>query len=148
MSISYYQCDNCQRGYADCYGEFCECGAGFCSEKCADYQPYGDDEKSCASCRGEVFTDTNLLNTLLKHYNLTRNDVEKMAELHHDKNHEWGMGWEDSDLPHPGFGGSTNIYGSYVSQCEKCGMYGYEFRSLTAQPGKYEGQPCSGKKIR
>jgi len=64
-----------------------------------------------------------------------------------NKGHEWGMGWEESDRPHPGFGGSMDIYGCYVDQCEKCGMYGYEFRSCTATPGKYEGQPC-GEMIR
>lgn len=47
--------------------------------------------------------------------------------------HVWGMGWEDSDRPHPGFG----TYGGYVGQCEKCGMYNYEF----------EKQLC-GEKIR
>lgn len=52
--------------------------------------------------------------------------------------HIWGLGWEDSDKPHPGFGGSQNIYGGYVGQCEKCGMYSHEFDNKT---------PC-GKKIR
>jgi hypothetical protein len=62
--------------------------------------------------------------------------------------HEWDIGWEETDKPHPGFGGSTNIYGCYVNQCRKCGMYSYEFRSLAANPGKYEGQACQGIKIR
>lgn len=48
--------------------------------------------------------------------------------------HVWGMGWEDSDMPHPGFGGSQDIYGGYVDQCEKCGMYGYEFKSQQCGP--------------
>jgi hypothetical protein len=56
-------------------------------------------------------------------------------------NHIWGMGWEDSDMPHPGFGGSLNIYGGYVDQCETCGMYIYEFM----EGGKYENKPCSEK---
>lgn len=43
--------------------------------------------------------------------------------------HIWGEGWEDSDHPHPGFGGSQNIYGGYVAQCMKCGLYGYEFKN-------------------
>lgn len=71
-----------------------------------------------------------------------------MSDEYSDMGHQWGMGWEDSDKPHPGFGGSTNIYGAYVSQCEKCGMYFYEFcGSSDAHPGKYERQPC-GKMIR
>jgi hypothetical protein len=61
--------------------------------------------------------------------------------------HIWDAGWEESDTPHPGFGGSTNIYGGYVAQCAKCGMYGYEFHGSAADPGKYELQPC-GDKIR
>jgi hypothetical protein len=62
--------------------------------------------------------------------------------------HEWDVGWEESDKPHPGFGGSTNIYGSYVTTCNKCGMYIYEFMGPSDDyPGKYEGQPC-GRKIR
>lgn len=61
--------------------------------------------------------------------------------------HDWQMGWEDSDTPHSGMGGTTNIYGGYVGQCGKCGMYAYEFVSGTANPGKYELQLC-GSKIR
>lgn len=51
--------------------------------------------------------------------------------------HLWGMGWEESDKPHPGFGGTTDVYGGYVGQCEKCGLYNYE----------YKNQPC-GDKVR
>jgi len=42
--------------------------------------------------------------------------------------HIWDMGWEDSETPHPGFGGSQNIYGGYVDQCIKCGMFGHEYK--------------------
>jgi hypothetical protein len=56
--------------------------------------------------------------------------------------HKWGVGWEESDFPHPGFGGATGISGGYVDQCEKCGMYGYEF---SATFGKHKGQKCSDK---
>lgn len=61
--------------------------------------------------------------------------------------HAWTMGWEDTESSHPGFGGTTEIYGAYVAQCAKCGMYGYEFQSCTETPGKYESQICD-KKIR
>jgi|WetSurMetagenome_2_1015567.scaffolds.fasta_scaffold979346_2 hypothetical protein len=27
-----------------------------------------------------------------------------------DLGHIWGMGWIDTEKPHPGFGGSTNIW--------------------------------------
>ena len=41
--------------------------------------------------------------------------------------HEWDMGWRDSNKPHPGFGGSQNIYGGYTSQCKCCGIYIEDF---------------------
>jgi len=41
--------------------------------------------------------------------------------------HDWGVGWRDSETPHPGFGGSQNIYGGYTSQCERCGIYIEDF---------------------
>lgn len=63
-------------------------------------------------------------------------DIDDSFGLDH-LGHDWGMGWEDSDKPHPGFGGTIDIYGCYVDQCQKCGMYGYEFKE----------QPC-GEKIR
>ena len=37
--------------------------------------------------------------------------------------HNWEAVWVDTDKPHPGFGGSGNIYGYYASQCSKCGVY-------------------------
>lgn len=45
-------------------------------------------------------------------------------------NHIWIEGWIDSDFPHPGFGGTQNIYGGYTAQCEKCGMYIHEYDNL------------------
>lgn len=52
-----------------------------------------------------------------------------IPDLEEDKyGHVWDMGWEDSENPHPGFGGSQDIYGGYVSQCAKCGMYFHEFK--------------------
>lgn len=49
--------------------------------------------------------------------------------------HCWDMGWEESDKPHPGFGGSYDIYGGYVAQCIKCGLYIHELKE----------QPCDRK---
>ncbi len=61
--------------------------------------------------------------------------------------HIWGMGWVDCDKPHPGFGGSQNIYGCYVGQCEKCGMFGYEFTESLNKDG-ISVLPFCGEKIR
>lgn len=66
-----------------------------------------------------------------------------LGEEEDEYGHAWGMGWEESDKPHPGFG----TYGGYVSQCYKCGIYAYEFCGGTGNPGKYEFQRCD-KKIR
>lgn len=52
--------------------------------------------------------------------------------------HDWIIGWQESDKPHPGFGGSQNIFGCYANQCSICGMYLHEFDSK----GKYAGQAC------
>lgn len=134
----YRNCDACGKQYSVCswYAARCECGALFCSKECASK----DDKETCKLCRLEIVRDNDLLAFLLKHYGLNREQAE---ELYRDKGHVWGTGWEDSDKLHPGF----NVYGGYVDQCEKCGMYGYEYNSGTATPGKYEGQPC-GDKIR
>jgi hypothetical protein len=62
--------------------------------------------------------------------------------------HVWTLGWEESENPHPGFGGSTDIFGGYVGQCGRCGMYQYEHMGPSKEyPGKYEGQHC-GKIVR
>jgi len=54
--------------------------------------------------------------------------------LSEENGHEFVLGWEESDRPHPGFGGSTNIYGGYCEQCQKCGMYGYEYEDQKCGP--------------
>lgn len=57
--------------------------------------------------------------------------------------HAWGEGWQESETPHPGFGGTINIFGAYVGQCYKCGMYDYECYGLNEDnPGKYQKQLC------
>ena len=68
----------------------------------------------------------------------------KLKVLQNKASHRWELGWEESEKPHPGFGGSMDIYGGYVDQCEVCGMFFYEFLGPNA---KYEFQKC-GEKIR
>ena len=47
-----------------------------------------------------------------------------MNDLQEDKfGHIWDLIWEESEKLHPGFG----TYGGYAGQCNKCGMYNYEF---------------------
>lgn len=57
--------------------------------------------------------------------------------------HAWGLGWEESDKIHPGFG----TYGGYAQQCFKCGMYSHEYFKINENPVEYENQKC-GLKIR
>lgn len=44
-------------------------------------------------------------------------------------NHAWGIGWQETDKLHPGFG--TN--GAYADQCYRCGIYGHEFAKNPTQ---------------
>jgi hypothetical protein len=53
--------------------------------------------------------------------------------------HQWDMGWEDSEKPHPGFGGTQDIYGGYVSICAKCGLKGYNFKNQVCGEGNEKG---------
>jgi hypothetical protein len=106
MGVDYYECDHCGYGFRDDseYAAWCECGAHFHSVDCGKLGNYqvieGADENdpryddwingdhridpdkdiSCVICRKEVFTDTGLLNALMKHYKLTRKQVEKIAK--------------------------------------------------------------------
>lgn len=75
-------------------------------------------------------------------------DVDENGNIIPDEfGHCWTLGWEETEKPHPGFGGTMDLYGCHVGQCDNCGMYNYEFQSLSSVPGKYEGQRC-GEKIR
>ena len=78
-------------------------------------------------------------------------NVKKLDGIEEDEHgHAWVLDWQDNEKPHPGFGGSTNIYGGYVDQCAKCGMYGYEFLPGTLAPPEkqiHKFQKC-GVKIR
>jgi tRNA(His) guanylyltransferase len=43
--------------------------------------------------------------------------------------HIWGYGWVDTSKPHPGVGGTQDICGYHTDQCEKCGLYGFEYKN-------------------
>ena len=69
------------------------------------------------------FNDSDLVET-----NSLDNSKEGLDE--DSLGHLWGMGWMESETPHPGFGGTTNIYGGYASQCARCNIYGYDDLAL------------------
>lgn len=96
MGVDYYQCQSCDRGYRDDsdYATYCDCGANFCNKKCGkvtnlkeqddyteadhesgDYRIDKTLSTTCVLCRKEQVTDYILLNALLKHYTLTREQV-------------------------------------------------------------------------
>lgn len=50
--------------------------------------------------------------------------------------HDWQMDWVDSDRPHPGFGGTRNIYGGYTSRCANCGELIDNMNMITQCKGK------------
>ena len=84
MGVEYYTCAICGYNFPDC-GEYVwcnDCGNRFCLDDCAGLQPVEDDENSdhtnCVICRKEAANDYILLETLLRHYNLNREDVLKI----------------------------------------------------------------------
>ena len=87
MGIDYYVCDVCGETFPDC-GEYytCECGRLYCSEECAtsdEVEDYPDDVdgdynfESCKYCRGEAFTDIDILNYMLKKHKTNREKIIK-----------------------------------------------------------------------
>jgi hypothetical protein len=96
MSIDFYSCARCGDSFPDC-GDYChcdECGNVFCSYECAELdaveldeaapedesetEEYRYEPMNCCICRKEVANDYILLETLLRHYKITREDVLKM----------------------------------------------------------------------
>lgn len=89
MGADYYTCQNCNVGYRDDdnYCCYCECGGNFCTKNCGKLENYNhkyDDDSyridknnpiTCVLCRKEKYTDYILLQSIYKHYNLTKEDV-------------------------------------------------------------------------
>jgi hypothetical protein len=95
MGVDFFPCDYCGEAICDCGSyEKCECGRRWCDDKCAKgdgYLSYSDDdeidEPSCKYCRREEAEDSELLDYLLRHYNLSRDKVledwrNEQAELY------------------------------------------------------------------
>lgn len=95
MGVDYLQCASCSFGFRDDsdYCAYCECGNSFCSVNCGDLSNYGEynDERqthriddnvdiTCVICRNESFTDYTLLEAVLKHFNITREQAIKIWE--------------------------------------------------------------------
>lgn len=137
MGVDFYTCANCKDTFPDCGSYFrCECGEVFCSTKCGqrdDGEPEDEtieDWEECITCMFCRFENVPDEPEEDDDVGGEVGDMNKEDEF----GHLWGMGWEDSDKPHPGFGGTTDIFGGYVDQCEKCGMYSHEFKNQFCGP--------------
>jgi hypothetical protein len=87
MGVDYYTCQNCERNFPDCSYHFtCSgCEVMFCSDECGgraveekSERGKWDDLTSCVLCRMETATSDGLLNFLLKHFNLTRDQAMEL----------------------------------------------------------------------
>ena len=85
MGVDFYTCAICEYNFPDC-GDYVtceECYNHFCSDECASLKPiqtsdeeeFNEDLTSCCLCRKEVANDYILLGVLLRHYNLTKEQV-------------------------------------------------------------------------
>lgn len=102
MSIDYYSCAICGHNFPDC-GDYvsCEhCFNHFCSKKCAKMAYAELDEEAdidnneeeeyphCCICRKEAANDYILLEALLRHFNLTREQALEIWQKQPDEEEE------------------------------------------------------------
>jgi len=100
MGQSFYTCDNCGGAFGDYWDgfEMCECGKNYCCDECAAYNGFvrydeddedstplfdedGDEvESQCSFCRGENFTDDELLDFIYKKFSTTREEMIKLMK--------------------------------------------------------------------
>ncbi len=67
MGVDWYTCASCHETFNDCGNFFgCDCGEMYCSPKCGDREGDGDGNTTCEVCRGEVVTDEQLIEYLVK----------------------------------------------------------------------------------
>jgi hypothetical protein len=81
MGVRHYNCHTCGRSFPDCvkYFRCFSCNGRFCSDECGGKQvvphpedpPDMEEETTCVLCRKEQATDSQLLKTLLAHFNIT-----------------------------------------------------------------------------
>jgi hypothetical protein len=83
MGVDYYTCANCHSNFPDCgsYFHCTGCDEHFCSYNCGGRKVVEEEESedeyeyeeltSCVLCRREKATDSDLLDFLLNHFNIT-----------------------------------------------------------------------------
>jgi hypothetical protein len=90
MGVDFFPCDHCGESICDCGSYYyCndDCGRRWCDKRCAegdgykneDYEDTDDpDLKTCRFCRNEDVEDSPLLEYVLKHFSLSKEDAKKM----------------------------------------------------------------------
>ena len=94
MGVYYERCAKCDDEYMDVGDWDCNCGRGWCSKECAieDGAIASDNDRmwieiqSCNFCRGEDFSDSDLLVSLMDYYEWTRNDVIRAHKIYMREN--------------------------------------------------------------
>ncbi len=87
MSVDFHVCCSCGGTFVEYSGRsrYCndDCGNRWCSDDCADSDDYeerkidsdGNRESSCAYCRGETFTENELLNFAIECLDTSREEL-------------------------------------------------------------------------
>lgn len=89
MGLDLYTCDGCENNFVGGGDEVsCECGRMWCDGECAESDGFRHEEDgfkpansnweqdtSCSYCRGENFTDSELLEYVLKAMNMDRSEL-------------------------------------------------------------------------
>lgn len=88
MGVDFYTCANCGDTFPDCgyYFSCYTCSHHFCSNTCGgrkveerpDDPPNMEEITTCILCRKEDATDYQLLQFLLKHFNITRQQAMEL----------------------------------------------------------------------
>lgn len=79
MGVDYYSCHECGDTFPDCgYYFSCDCGEHYCSDECGEKdceesEDEGNDQEvvTCKYCRNEAVTTDDILQFLLKKYNIS-----------------------------------------------------------------------------
>jgi hypothetical protein len=86
MSVDYYTCSHCRCNFPDVSRDatWCDCGGCFCSPICANQEDEGgNDGATCCICRLEVIKDEDLLNFLLGHFKIMREQAIELYRIHY-----------------------------------------------------------------
>lgn len=90
MSVSYFICAQCgDVGNDHSDSVYCNCDNKYCSPECAEDAKLVDQEdgdktgiySTCGYCRGELFTDSELLKVALSELEISRAELVEIAKI-------------------------------------------------------------------